>query len=481
MFNDLRSFLEILEEKEDLVRIKKPIQDGHEIFSILWQLTQIAGPAVVFENVDGYDMPIVSNIFGTLDRYALACGFPTGKTEKDYRDLFIKCLDSRKWTAPKLVKTGPCKDIIVSGDDIDLTQLPILQWHPRDGGAYITLPIVITEDEKFGPNAGIYRMMVHDRKSTGMMSSLMQDQGIYLNRQRKTDRETIPCAVAIGADPSLYVGAVTKIPLAANELAFASAFRGGNPVEVVKCETNDLHVPASAEIILEGELSINQVKREGPFGEWMGYFEEEMMLPVFTVNCITHRKDPLYLMTIEGPSMGDAEILRMIPQISTFTNLARQRITGFVDAWLPTCGRNYTAIISIKKRYPGWGKVAINQAFAVPFIASSANCVIIVDDDIDPSNMEDVIWSLSTRVDPIHDVIITPPIGGAPLNPAASHRSEIYTPTGATDIVVRSVLGIDATLPMELEGRTRPQSTVVQPEADMFAKVLANWKEYGFK
>lgn len=481
MFDDLRSFLKTLEEKGDLVRVKEPIDDGHEIFSILWRLTETGGPAVIFENIVGHDIPIVSNIFGTLDRFALACGFPEGKSEKVYRDLFLECLDKSKWVDPKIVNTGPCKEVVLKGNDVDLNRMPILQWHPDDGGPYTTLPIVITEDDKFGVNASIYRMMTHGKNSTGMMCNIFQDQGIYLSRARKKGLDSIPCAVAIGTDPSLYVGAVTKIPLNANELAFSSALRGGKPVEVVKCETNDLLVPASAEIILEGDISTKEVKAEGPYGEWMGYFEEEMLLPIFTVKCITHRKDPLYLMTIEGPKMGDAEILRMIPQMTTFTQQAVSQITGCKDAWLPPAGRNYTAIISIKKRYPGWGKVAAYQAIALPFIASSANCVIVVDDDVDPSNLEEVIWSLSTRVDPIKDVIITQPMGGYVLNPAGSRRDKQFGDTGATDIVMRSIMAIDATLQMEMEGRTRPPAKVVTPRKEMFDKVLKNWKKYGFK
>ena len=233
MFYDLRSFLNTLEEKGDLVRVKEPINDGHEIFSILWRLTETAGPAVIFENVVGYDIPVVSNIFGTLDRFALACGFPEGKSEKVYRDLFF----SNVWIkpngqTPKIVNTGPCKEVVLKGNDVDLNRMPILQWHPDDGGPYITLPIVITEDDKFGVNASIYRMMTHDKNSTGMMCNIFQDQIIYLSRARKKGLDSIPCAVAIGTDPSVYVGAVTKIPLNSNELVFSSALRGGKPVEV---------------------------------------------------------------------------------------------------------------------------------------------------------------------------------------------------------------------------------------------------------
>lgn len=480
MINDLRAFLNLLASRDDLVRVDQPIGDGHEIFSILWRLTEVQGPAVVFENVAGHGIPVVSNIFGTLDRFALACGFESGLDIGAYRDLFMERLKAKQWHKPVEVKEAPCQEVVLKGEEADLTKFPILQWHPEDGGPYITLPIVITEDSRFGVNASIYRMMIHSKNETGMMCNIFQDQGIYLARARDGGQESIPCAVAIGLDPAVYVAAVTKIPLNDSELDFAASLRGGRPLEVVKAKTVELMVPAQAEIVLEGYITTTETRPEGPYGEWMGYFEEQMFLPVFKVSAITHRRDPLYLMTIEGPSLGDAEMLRMIPQIATFTRQARERITGCVDAWLPVSGRNYMAIISIKKRYPGWGKTAIYQAFALPYVASSANFVIIVDHDIEVRDMEEVIWALSTRVDPIHDVIITPPTGGYALNPAARQRETRFDPTGATDVVMASKIGIDATLKTPAEGRKRPSAKVVRPQEQIYKRVLGQWKSYGF-
>lgn len=479
MYSDLRAFLDELESRGELVRIKEEITDGHEVFSIIWELNRRSGPAVILEKVKGFDVPVVTNIFGTLDRLAASCGFPRGLAVNDYRNLFVQCLDKAKWSETKLVKSGPCKEVILSGDEVDLSRFPILQWHPEDGGPYVTLPLVIAEDKRFGRNVGIYRMMMHDKKSTGIMCNIFQDQGIYLGRAKKAGQKSMACAVAIGADPALYVAAVTKLRFNEDEFAFASAFRNGTPIDMVKCETIDIEVPATAEIILEGEIAFTRGKMEGPFGEWMGYFEESMLLPVFQVKCITHRKNPLFLTTIEGPAMGDAEILRMIPQIATFTLQAKERITGFVDGWLPPSGRNYTAFISIKKRYPGWGKTAIYQAFSMPYIASSANMVIVTDDDIDITDADEVIWALSTRVDPHQDVIITPPIGGYPLNPAGSVRPVEFPHTGLTDITFTSKIGIDATLKWQGEGRTRPTAQPVKPKEEVLQRVIANWKKYG--
>lgn len=480
-YKDLRDFLEELDDLGELVRVKREITSGHEIFTILWELNNMEGPAVVFENVAGYDVPIVANLFGTMDRFAMACGFPRGKSPKEYKELFTERLDKKWWVKPKLVSDGPCKEVVLKGDDVNLHKFPVLQWHPGDGGKYVTLPLVITKDPRFGVNVGIYRMMIHDERSTGIMCNIFQDIGIHFGRAMKAGSDKMECAVAIGADPAIYEAAVTKIPTAESEFEFAGALRGGEPVELVKCETVDLEVPAGAEIVLEGEISINERRLEGPYGEWMGYFEEPMMLPVFNVKCITHRKNPLYPMTTEGHFHGDGENIRIVPQISTFARSAKAVVTGFVDAWLPHTGRGYMAVVSIKKRYPGWGKQAIYQLLSLPYVATAVNFIVVVDDDIDPSDSEAVTWALSTRVDPALDVVITPAIGVYPLNPAARSRAVEFEGTRATDVAVCSKIGIDATLKTQEEGgRTRPSSIPVKPLEDMLEKVRREWKEYGF-
>jgi 4-hydroxy-3-polyprenylbenzoate decarboxylase len=483
MFRDLRAFLGVLKERDDIVYVKKEIENPHEIFCIVWELNERQGPAVVFERVKGYSFPIVANIFGTLDRFALACGLPQGLKPREYRDLYRQLVNNRKrWTLPKQTESGPCKEVILKGDSIDLYKFPILQTHPKDGGKYVTMPVVITKDDKFGVNAGIYRMMVHDERTTGIMCIIFQDIGKHLGRAMNEGKEYIDCAVAIGADPAVYLASASKISVYENELAFASIFRDGQPIEVVRCETVDIDVPAHSEIVLEGKISVRERRKEGPYGEWSGYFEEEMMAPIFKVECITHRKNPLYLMTTEGHYANDDGIMRMISQIVTFTDAAMKSITGCVDAWIPQSGRNFVTVIAIRKRYPGWGKMAIYQAFSIPFIASASNCVIIVDEDIDPSNLDEVIWAIGTRVDPINDIITTPHIGVYPLNPAAVNRPTIYEPTGCTDISYCSKMGIDATLKLPGENRnSRSNVSAVRPEKNVMDQVKERWHQYGFK
>ena len=479
-YKDLRQFLNELEKRGELVRVKKELENGYEVFNILWRLNDTRGPAFMAK-IKGYDVPLVSNLFGTLDRWALACGLPLGKTQIEYRDIFAEKMDETKWVEPKLVSTAPCKEVILKGDDVDLFKFPILKWHPYDGGAYITLPIVVTKDEKFGINAGIYRMMLLDKNKTTIMCVQLQDIGIHIGRAIRKKKETIPCAVAIGTDPAIIVAAATKLRLGQNEFAFASSLREGEPVEVVKCETNDLVVPASSEIVLEGDIILTEKQKEGPLAEFTGYFEEPMTVYTFKVKCITHRKNPIYVMTTEGHKHSETESLRLIPQMASFHQQCKERISAFRNSYLPPAGRGCIAVISISKRLPGWGKQAIFQAASIPYVAAAVNVIIVVDDDINPADIEEVLWAVSTRVDPERDVLILPQVGGIPSNPAAPIRPDVYVPTGVTDISMCSKLAIDATLKLgPEEGRSRPKLKVVRPIPELMEKVKANWKEYGF-
>lgn len=482
-FADLREFLSELERMGQLVHVSRDIQSGYEIFAIMWELSERQGPAFVAERVAGYDIPVVGNIMGTMDRWALAAGLPLGRSEAEYRDLFAEKMDPRSWAEPRIVTSAPCQEVVKQGNDVDLYQFPILQWHPADGGRYITMPLVITHDERFGRNMGMYRVMLQGKDECSVMTTQAQDIGIHVGRALQQGKESIPCAIAIGADPALIIASATRLPIRADEYAFAGGLRGGEPVDIVRCVTSDLYVPATAEIVLEGDLMIRDTRPEGPFVEWMGYAEEPMVLPTFKVKCITHRKNPLYLTTTVGHERCEQTCIRQIPQMSSFLRECRERITGFRRAHLPISGRQYTAVISIEKRAPGWGKHAIMQAYSVPFVAAAVNNIIVVDDDIDPANLEQVFWAVSTRVDPERDVIIFPPAGVMPLNPAARRREKVFGPTGCTDHAVCSKMGIDATLKKfgEDEGHYRPAPVVGRPPADIWEKVKAAWESYGFK
>jgi 4-hydroxy-3-polyprenylbenzoate decarboxylase len=460
----------------ELVRIKKEVK-GEEIFSILWKLFDKKGPAVVFENVKGQSMPIVANIFGTLDRWAMACGFPRGKTPREYRTMFFEKLEKKElWSAPKLVSNGPCKEVILKGDEARFSRIPVFRWHPKDSGPYITLPASITRDDKFGTNVGIYRMMIHDDKTSGIMCSMFQHQGIYLNRAMKKGKDKLDCAIALGAHPNIYVGGVTTMDIQDDELALVGALQN-KPVEVVKAETSDLEVPASAEIILEGEISTTERKVEAPFAEYGGYHEEAMVLPVFKLKCITMRKDAMYQITTAD---REGEILRGIPHQARFYQTTRTRVTGFVDCWTPESGHGYTAVVSIKKYYPGWGQQAIYQVLGMPASGAMINVIIIVDDDIDPADPERWIWAISTRVDPYNDVVITKPQAVYPLNPGVGGKLDVYLPTGSSEFLMGSKMGIDATSKMGgIERPTRGDVSPVKPPKDIMEDLEKRWQALG--
>ncbi len=472
----LRGFLGELERLGELVRIKEEVR-GEEIFAILWRLFDKKGPAVIFENVKGHSMPVVANVFGTLDRWAMACGFPRGKTPKEYRNMFFEKLERKdSWLKPQLVDTGPCKEIILRGDEARFSRLPIFKWHSQDAGPYITLPASITRDDKFGTNVGIYRMMVHDEKTSGIMCSVFQHQGIYLSRAIRQGKDKIDCAIALGAHPSIYVGAVATMDIQDDEVALVGALQG-RPVEVVKAETCDLEVPANAEIILEGEISTTERRAEAPFAEYGGYHEEAMVLPVFRLKCVTMRKDAMYQITTADRA---GEILRGTPHQARFYQIARTRVTGFVDCWLPESGHGYTAVVSMKKYYPGWGQQAIYQVLGLPFGGAMLNFVVIADGDIDPADPEQWIWALSTRVDPFYDVVITKPMAVYPLNPAAGARLDVYQPTGSSEFLMASKIGIDATSKIGgLERPTRGDVAPVKPPEDIMSEIEKRWSQLG--
>lgn len=478
-YQDLREFLAHLEEVGELKRVKKEV-DGQEIFPIVWELCERKGPAVLFENIKGQQYPVLAQTFGTLDRWALACGFPTGKTFKEYQKLFTETQNPSKWQKPVLVEEGPCQEVVMTGEEVDLNKLPILQWHPNDAAPYITMGICFIKDPDFGLNLGIYRMMMIDKKTTGISICMLQDSGIYAARAKKAGKKTIDCAVIIGSDPAIYEACITKLPPRSSELDYASALRGGEAVKVVKCKTVDIEVPATAEIVLEGKIHLDETVEEGPYGEWMGYHEEPMVTPIFKISCITHRKDPIFVTTCEGHAHSEGESMAIVNQYTNAQASLKRVVSGYVDSHFPPAGRRYTVIISIKKRYPGWGRQAIYQALSLPFTASSVNNVIIVDDDIDPSNWEEVLWALSTRVDPQRDIILTEPQGVYPFNPAARSRPMVYNESGYTDFAFCSKLGIDATLKNEFEGHMRPTPKPLKPPKEWWEKVKNNWQEYGF-
>jgi 4-hydroxy-3-polyprenylbenzoate decarboxylase len=487
---DLRDFLKILEEEGHLVRVSREVGDDYEIATIMWELHERKGmdaPAVVFEKVKGYDVPVVKNVLGNYKRIALAARMQDWKRaeKRDVIKHLVKVFDSPdKWIKPTVVdpKDAPCKEVVHTGDDANLDWIPILKWHPHDGGPYILMGGAVTKDPKWGHNYGIYRIMKRDSKSCNIVASALQDIGIFVSRARMKQKEEIDIAVAIGGDQTLYITGGIKMPKIGGDAEYliAGALKG-EPVELVKGETVDLLVPANAEIIIEGKISTRteDLKNEGPFSEWMGYAGAETKQPVFRVTAVTHRKDPYFQSCVSAHPYSETTVLYSIPYIRWYVQM-RDSIPGFRDLNMPLELRMFYAIISIKKRFPGWGKNAIYAAFGSGYGTANLVGVIVVDDDVDVYDMNQVLTAIATRVDPELDVVILPPSTTHSLNPSARAILPVKQPGLAFGMCSR--IGIDATRKFDDEyGRARATPLYVErsPDPETLKKVRENWDSYG--
>lgn len=476
----LRDFIELLDKKGYLYRIAKPVT-GEEVAAIIWELNERKDGAVLFDKVNGSEVPLAANLFGSYSRVALALGLPEDSQIKEIRNHYAGMMESKeKWIKPDVVRTGPCKEIVIKGKDVNLFHFPIFKWAPGDGGPYITLNGTISKDPEFGRNVGMYRVHVINKNTTGIMALSMQDIGIHLARAKQRGLPYLEVAVVIGMAPAVYLAATTKMgSVAEDEYEFAGGLMG-KPVKLVKCETIDVDVPADAEIVIEGRLYHGEPLQEGPYGEWMGYYEESMITPTFHVTCITHRKAPVYVTSSMGHQYGEGEVFRYLPIQSNLCNVLKKTVNGFRDAYLPLEGRGYKAVVQVKKRFPGWGKQAIYATLSAGYANSSVNWITIVDEDIDIYNAAEVYFAEATRVDPELDVIIFPGQGVYPLNPAARARYEAKDLGHAqnfTEFAWCSKIGIDATRKYVDELR-RPTPDRVIPDRASLEKVRRNWKKY---
>lgn len=421
-FRDLREFVNTLEKKGDLVRIKAEVDPYLEITEILERLLASEGPAVIFENVKGHNIPVVANLYGTMERVALglesdeagleAIGEflaylqqpepPKGLVEAIKKlPFFAKVMN----LTPKVVNQAPCQEVIIEGDKIDLSRFPVMTCWPGDIAPLITWPIVITQSPSGGPyNAGVYRMQVAGKDRT-LMRWLKTRGGAQHYREWMKTAAAVPVSVAIGCDPATTIAAVTPVPEKISEFHFAGLLRK-EAVELVRCRTNNLMVPATSEIILEGEVLPGEESQEGPYGDHTGYYNVEESFPLFRIKCITHRRSPLYLSTITGrPPKEDAIIALALTRI--FLPILRNQFPEIVDFHLPMEAVSYRiAIVSIRKEFPGHAKRVMMGLWGFLKQFLYTKYIIVVDDDIDVRKWDDVVWALSTRVDPGRDITI---------------------------------------------------------------------------
>ena len=424
-YRDLRDFIQFLEARGELKRITTPVSPHLEITEICDRTLKAGGPALLFENVSGYDMPVLGNLFGTPERVALGMGreqvselrevgellafLKEPEPPKSLKDLWQK-RDNFKpvLNMPVRETTKPaCQEVILEGDAVDLSKLPIQTCWPGDAGPLITWPLVITRGPgKERQNLGIYRLQVIG-KNRVIMRWLAQRGGAldFQEWQQSHPGEPFPISVALGADPATILGAVTPIPDTLSEYAFAGLLRG-EKTEVAKSIGNELQVPANAEIILEGHLLPGDEADEGPFGDHTGYYNEVERFPVFTIERITHRKTPIYHSTYTGRPPDEPAILGVALN-EVFVPLLQKQFPEITDFYLPPEGCSYRfAVVTIKKQYPGHAKRVMMGVWSFLRQFMYTKFVVVTDDDVNARDWQDVIWAMTTRMDPVRDTMM---------------------------------------------------------------------------
>jgi len=421
-YNDLRDFIDQLERKDLLKRISVEVDPYLEITEICDRTLKRQGPALLFENVKNSPVPVLANLFGTPERVAMGMGEDSIEALREIGKLlaFLKEPDPPKglkdaWEkmpvfkqvlnmAPKEIKKAPCQKIILEKDDVDLGMIPVQTCWPGDVAPLITWGLVVTKGpEKERQNLGIYRQQVI-AKNKVIMRWLAQRGGAldYREWQQKHPEEPFPIAVALGADPATILAAVTPVPDTLSEYGFAGLLRGSK-TEVVKCALSDLQVPASAEYILEGFIYPGDVAEEGPYGDHTGYYNETETFPVFTIERITHRKDPIYHSTYTGRPPDEPAILGVALN-EVFIPILQKQFPEIIDFYLPPEGCSYrVAVVSMKKQYPGHAKRVMMGVWSFLRQFMYTKFVIVVDEDVNTRDWQDVIWAMSTRVDPVRD------------------------------------------------------------------------------
>jgi 4-hydroxy-3-polyprenylbenzoate decarboxylase len=485
MYKDLREFIKMLEQTGELKRIKVEIDPHLEMTEICDRTLRQQGPALLFENPKGYAMPVLGNLFGTPKRVALAMGQQDVTALRDVGKLlaFLKEPDPPKgwrdlWDkaplfkqalnlAPKEVSNPVCQEVVLKGDAVDLDIFPIQTCWPDDVGPLMTWPLVITRGpRKERQNLGIYRMQKIGRNRL-IMRWLSHRGGAldFRDWQELHPGEPFPVSVALGADPATILATVTPIPDTLSEYGFAGLLRG-NKTEVAAGLSNNLQVPATAEIVLEGVIHPGDVADEGPYGDHTGYYNEVEKFPVFTVNTITHRRNPIYHSTYTGRPPDEPAILGVALN-EVFVPLIQKQYPEIVDFYLPPEGCSYRlAIVSIRKQYPGHAKRIMMGVWSFLRQFMYTKFVIITDADINIRDWKDVIWAMTTRMDPVRDTIS---MENTPID---------YLDFASPVSGLGSKMGFDATTKIGGE-TTREWGRPITMSKEVKDRVDALWQELG--
>ena len=494
-YASLREFIERLEKTGRLVRVTAPVSSVLEMTEIQTRVIAEGGPAILFENViraDGArsDMPVLVNLFGTVERVAWGMNRephelrevgetlaflrqpepPGGWREAVEMLPLLKTVMAMK---PKMASTPYCQEIIWRGDDIDLHKLPIQTCWPGEPAPLITWPLVVTQgpskgpggDKRDAPNLGIYRMQVTGKNTTLMRWLKHRGGAQHYQRWKDENPAPLPAAAVLGADPGTILAAVTPVPDTLSEYQFAGLLRG-KKVELVDCVSQPLKVPSTAEIVIEGEVSLSDYGDEGPYGDHTGYYNAVEPFPVFRVTAITMRKNPIYLSTYTGRPPDEPAILGEALN-DVFVPLLQQQFPEIVDFWLPPEGCSYrVAVVSMKKAYPGHAKRVMMAVWSYLRQFMYTKFVIVVDHDINARDWNDVIWALSTNVDPGRDLTV---IEGTPID---------YLDFASPESGLGGKLGIDATTKLPPETH-REWGTKIRMSDDVIEKVDQMWDALG--
>lgn len=479
-YKSLQEFVKLLEEKKLLKRISTKVSSDLEITEITDRISKVYGPALLFENVEGSDYPVLINAYGTYERLNLA--LEVDNIDEIAQDI-EKLLDMSSYLGilnkikavpkvarlatvfPRKVERAACQEVVE--DNPDLSKLPILKCWPEDGGKFITLPLVITKDPETGvQNMGMYRLQVFDKDTTGMHWHLHKDGREIYEKYRKLGGK-MPVSVAIGTDPATTYAATAPLPKEIDEMMFSGFLRKW-PLEIVKSKTNDIYVPANAEFILEGYVDVNEELRiEGPFGDHTGYYSLSDKYPVFHVTCITHKKNPIYPTTIVGkPPMEDCYLGKATERI--FLPLLKLQLPEIIDMNFPLEGVFHNCVIvSIKKRYPGHAKKVMHALWGMGQMMYT-KMIIVVDENISPQDLSTVAWKVFNNIDAKRDVVIVE----GPLD-ALDHASNLPH--------YGHKMGIDATKKWPSEGHTREWPNDIEMTEEIKDMVSRRWAEYGFE
>jgi len=485
-YRDLRDFIIQLERRGELKRVRAEVDPRLEMTEICDRVLKAGGPAILFERPKGHSMPVLGNLFGTPHRVALGMGADSVDSLRDigrllaflkepeppkgFRDVIERWIPIGRQVvhmAAKELSSAPCQEIVWEGEDVDLSRIPVQTCWPGDAGPLITWGLVVTRGpHKKRQNLGIYRQQVIAPNKVIMR--WLAHRGGALDYKEHCDArpgEPFPLAVALGADPATILGAVTPVPDTLSEYQFAGLLRGAR-TEVVKCIGSDLQVPASAEIVLEGAIHPGETAIEGPFGDHTGYYNEAAPFPVFTIERITMRRDPVYHSTYTGKPPDEPAVLGVALN-EVFVPILQKQFPEIVDFYLPPEGCSYRlAVVSMRKQYPGHAKRVMFGIWSFLRQFMYTKLIVVVDDDVNARDWKEVIWALTTRVDATRDTVL---VDNTPID---------YLDFASPVSGLGSKMGIDATNKWPGETTREWGRTIVMDEA-VKQRIDALWGELG--